>query len=240
MIKKLLALLLSLVLIFGFAGCSYNNVNNEKGNQDKETKEEKKVNREDNVKNVAKAFMDSYIDFDTEGLKETVKDVGKLPKSLQNGVSEATIIGRTGKDLEGFEEEVSKITEAMIETIKSEFSYKFKDVKENNGYYVFTVVVTAPDFEDFKMEKLFTRKEANKLKLALAESGKISDDMTEEEKSEKFKSAYIDAIKTAIGETDFSSDLKDHEARIAVVEDGDYWVVDAKKSSLKKLANLYN
>ncbi len=239
MIKKLLALALSLMLAFGFAGCSSDNESDEKDEdtkvEEKADKDEKKADPETEATKTAEAFLDAFVDFDYEGLQAVAADPDDVPEEFKDISVEAAIaaMGEIPEELADFEDRYTEIYEIMIDKIKSECEYEIKDVKEEDGDYVFTGTISAPDYNNIDFESYLGEQLNNEkmeaILMEMFESGEITEKTSEEEMMEKFMTAMFDAMKEAVESIDLSEDVTEEEFELVVVKDGSKWVVDTNR-----------
>lgn len=242
MIKKLLALVLSLMLVLSFAGCSSDTANEEKDEKEKveekadkkEKKEEKEKTPEEEAEAVAEAFMDAYIDFDSATLVKLVNDADELPEIFQQDILDQ-LVEEASAELPGYEEDFKEVFEVMFNSIKKELSYEIIDVEEDEDKFTFTVSTSTPDFDNISFDDYFSDEAMSNLLSEMLANGEITEDMSEEELMDTVMTAYFDMAKEVFTEIDFGTAIVETECKVVVVKDGKKWVVDAANSELDSI-----
>ncbi len=243
MIKKLLALALSLVLAFSFVGCSPEKDADKKDEttktEEKATKEETKtaeepvkVDEKAEATEAAEDFMDALVDFDYDELQGLVTDPDAIPEEISY-LDVDVLMEEIGAEeaFAGYEDDFKKIFQTMIDNMKAECTYELEEVKEDGDNYIASGVIIMPNFDSFDFDSYFeealSEDKMMEVMMEMYENGEITDDMSEEEMLDAIFPVIIDYCEEVINDIDFSKEVKEEEFKIDVIKSGDKWLVDS-------------
>ena len=226
--KKLLALMLALMLVFSMFACS--------STGDADGENGKKKSAEDEAKETVDAFMSDLVDFKFDGIENYFVNPDSLPESITNldmNTSLEAAMSTLPPEMSSFRADFEKIFNDVIDKAKADFSYEIKEIKkgEDKDTYVVTVALTMPnldeDFESFLGD--FLNEEAvTEIAMRLISEGKITASTTEEEMYAVIIPEVVALFEKALDTVEFEVSTSDKD--LVVVEDDGKWLIDAEAS----------
>ncbi len=239
--KKLLALFLALMLAFSVSACSL--FGGDKEDSKKTTKNDKEA-----VEETVNAFMGAFVDFNFAELKNYVVDEKSIPKDLAN-LDFDDYIDEAMEDfppeLSAYEDDYRGLFDAMIDKVKSEFTYEIEEVEQvgKEDKYEVTIDVTMPDFENIDiadtLEDTFSDDAFATILSDLLASGKITENSTEDEILDLVVDEVIDLCTDTINDLEFKTTTEELDLTVVKTDDGEWLIeLEADDFSDLKFSNL--
>jgi len=229
--KKLLSLILALSLTLSLAACGGKGEDKAKDepNEKKEVKADKKeLKGEDAARDAAENFFDAFCDFDFEEAEKYFD--GEIPSDVKGAYSMALdeMLAGMPAEMSAYKSDFEDIFNDLIEKMKKSVSYKITDVEGDGDEYIVSVELTMPDMESVDFDSVMSssmEEELMTLVMEYAESGKITESMSEDEMMEIIMPELIKIIKNAFNDMDFETTTDSGEITVAEI-DGEWLVTE--------------
>lgn len=218
--KRFLSLALALMLVFSLVACS----------SDEETTGKKGKNDKDAVEETVTSFMDAYVNLEFDSLKDYVVDENSIPSEFADLNIDAafnTMMAEMPAEMAPYSDDFKGFFDNIIGKMKEDLTYEIKEIEkleDEDGYNV-TVSVTIPEVDDFDFDSILGEDELSTVLSDLLSSGKINENMTEQEMMDVMVDAILNYANNAISNVEFETSTDDMELAVVKADNGE-WLIE--------------
>ena len=218
--KKLLSLILALACAASLTACGGDKSDDKKEEPSTKTEVKKELDGEDAARDTAENFFDAFCDFEFEKAEKYYD--GEIPSDLKNAFSLELdkVMSDIPPELSPYKSEFEDLFNTMIEKSKQSFSYKITNVEGDGDEYIVSVDLTTPNVADVDFDAMLSgtmEEELMALVMEYAESGKITETMSEEEMMDILMPEMMKILKSVVNDIEFETTTESGEITVAKV-----------------------